>query len=369
MKVGIITGNTGSVRSGISNYIYHLIEHLKKNRDLDLTLIAYDKQTLFFDLPSIAPCYPVSGFSIFFWCQFLSLQKNALRRFDLVHNPAQYPILIKPSERYISTIHDITPILFPQFHPRWRTFYTRIAIPRLIKCSDKIIAVSQHTKKDLVIRYNVPEDKISVIYEGASREFKKLDADTVQLIRRKFNLNDPFILFIGNLEPRKNIPNLIRAFSLCKKQNTDLDLVIAGRNGWLSGEIFNTITELGLEKTVKFLDYVPDEDLPALYNAAMVFVYVPFYEGFGLPVLEAMQCGTPVITSNTSSLPEITGEGGIMVDPLNVEDLAEKITLLVSDDHLRQENIRYNLSRCQLFSWEKCAQQTAEAYEEVFNKT
>jgi glycosyltransferase involved in cell wall biosynthesis len=369
MKVGIITGNTGSVRSGIHNYIYHLIQQLKKNRDLELTLTTRDKQPIFPDLPSITPIYPFPGFSIFFWCQFLSLQKNVFSRFDLVHNPGQFPIFIKPSERYICTIHDLTPVLFPQYHPLWRTMYSRIAIPRLVKCSDKIITVSLQTKKDLISNYQIHEDKISVIYEGASKEYRKLDTHAVDTIRRKYELDDPFVLFLGNLEPRKNIPNLIRAFSRCRNQNANLKLVIAGKKGWMFEEIFTTITELHLEDSVKFLDYVPQDDLPALYNAARVFVYVPFYEGFGLPVLEAMQCGTPVITSNTSSLPEIIGDSGIMVDPLDIADLAEKMTQLISDDHLREENIRYNRSRCQHFSWEKCAQKTVEIYEEVCNKT
>jgi len=364
----MITGNTGSVRSGIGNYIYNLLEHLKKNQDLDLTLIAHDNQTIYSDFPVIKPRYPFPGFSFLLWSQFLSLQKPLFHSFDIVHNPGHFPILIKPSKRYVTTIHDITPILHPQHHPRWRTLYTRIAIPRLVKNSDKIIAVSLQTKKDLISYYHIPEEKISVIYEGASKEFKKIDKQTVEAIRRKYNLNDPFILFIGNLEPRKNIPNLIRAFSLCRKQNQDLNLVIAGRKGWMYGEIFTTIKDLRLEDSVKFLDYVPHEDLPALYNAARIFVFVPFYEGFGLPVLEAMQCGTPVVTTNVSSLPEIVGDGGIMVDPSDVIGLAEKITRLISDEKVRAENIRYNLVRCQQFSWEKCAQQTAEVYEEVCNK-
>ena len=351
----------------MGNYIYNLLEHLKNNHNLDLTLFAHKNQTIFSELPVIIPYYPFPGFSFLFWSQFVSLQKKLFHSFDIVHNPGHFPILIKLSKRYICTIHDITPILHPQHHPRWRILYSRIALPRLIASSDKIIAVSQQTKKDLIAYYDVPDDKISVIYEGASKEYKKLDITTVDAIRRKYNLDDPFILFIGNLEPRKNIPNLIRSFSLCIKHNADLKLVIVGRKAWMYGEIFTTITELHLENSVIFLNYVPHEDLPPLYNAAKIFVYVPFYEGFGLPVLEAMQCGTPVITSNISSLPEIVGGGGIMVDPMDVVGLAEKITLIISDENIRQENTQYNLSQCQRFSWEKCAEQTYALYEEVCN--
>jgi len=365
MKIGIITGNTGSVRSGMGNYIYQIVSNLKKNPSLHLTLIANEKQQIFSDLPVITPDYPFPGFSFLLWSQILSLQKKIFSKFDVVHNPAHFPLLFKPSLRYVCTIHDITPILHPQFHPLWRTLYSRIALPRLISCSDKIIADSQQTKKDLISYYHVPEDKIKVIYLGASEEYKKLDLPAVDAIRQKYHLKDQFILFIGNLEPRKNIPNLIRAFFLCRKHNVDLKLVIAGKKGWKFEEIFTTISQHHLEDSVVFLDYVPHEDLPALYNAASLFVYIPFYEGFGLPVLEAMRCGLPVITSNVSSLPEIVGAGGIMVDPSDVKGIAEKMTLLLSDKDLREENMRYNRSRCSLFSWENCARQTQDVYNEV----
>jgi glycosyltransferase involved in cell wall biosynthesis len=368
MKVGIFTGNTGSIRSGMGNYIFNLLKNLKKNRDLDLTLIAHNEQTISPGLPTIIPYYPRSGFSIFFWCQFLYLQKKVFHRFDVIHNPAQYPILFKPSERYISTIHDITPIICPHYHPGWRSIYSRIAIPRLIVNSNKIITVSLQTKRDLISRYHVPEDKITVIYEGASEEYRKMDLSAVTEIREKYHLLFPFVLSVGNLEPRKNIPTLLKAFAISRRKIPGLKLVIVGQKGWNYADIFSTIEELQLQKEVIFLHYVPHEDLPAIYNAAELFVYPSFYEGFGLPPLEAMQCGIPVITSNTSSLPEIIGAGGIMVDPLDVHDLVDKMSLLLMDDQARRENIRYNLSRCTFFSWEKCAQQTAEVYEEVCNK-
>jgi len=366
MKIGMIAGNISNTRSGVGNYIVNLTLELAKNNNIKI--IGFGNNPVFGNLPHITPRYPFGMYITFLWSQVLSLQKGILQEFDIIHNPGHFSLLNKPGKHYICTIHDITQILYPQYHPRWRTMYSRFTIPRLVKYSDKIIAVSLQTKKDLISCYHIPEDKIIVIYEGASKEFKKIDIQTVDAIRRKYNLNDPFILFIGNLEPRKNIPTLIRAFSRCRKQYPDLNLVIAGRKGWMYGEIFTTIRELHLEHSIIFLDYVPHEDLPALYNAASVFVFVPFYEGFGLPVLEAMQCGTPVITTNVSSLPEIVGEGGCMVDPSDVTGLAEKITGLISDETIRAENIRYNLLRCQQFSWEKCAQQTAEVYEEVCNK-
>jgi glycosyltransferase involved in cell wall biosynthesis len=365
MKIAMLTGNTGSVRSGMHNYIFHLVGQLKKHRDVDLTLVTGTGNEIFPDLRTITPFCPYPGFSSFFWSQCISLRKKMFREFDLVHNPAHYPFLLKPGKKVVCTIHDITPVLFPQYHPRWRSLYTGIGIPRLVSSSERIIVDSLQTKKDLINRYQVPETRISVIYLGASEEFKKLDSHAIESIRHKYHLDFPYILFVGNLEPRKNIPNMIRAFSQCPDRSHELHLVIAGKKGWMFEEIFRTVTELHLEKSVRFLDYILDEDLPALYNAATAFVYVPFYEGFGLPPLEAMQCGTPVITSNTSSLPEIVGRGGIMVDPRDVQGLAKKIHLLVSDENARAENSRYNLLQCRKFSWEKCAAQTLEVYREV----
>lgn len=361
----MITGDTTSIRSGMGNYIYHLTMQLKNNFPDSLTAIAYEKNATFGDLPAKIPWYPFFTYSFVFWSQFVSLQKKRFEAFDVIHNPAHFPILNKPGKKYICTIHDLTPILFPQWHPRWRSLYHRIAFPRLISNSDRIIADSFQTKKDIIRYYQVPEQKISVIHLGASDEYKPLADGAIKSIRLKYHLESPFILFVGNLEPRKNIPSLMKSFHLCRKKMPNLKLVIVGKKGWMYKEIFTTLDDLHLTNNVLFLDYIPHEDLPALYNAAELFVYVPFYEGFGLPVLEAMQCGTPVITSNMSSLPEIVGDGGIMVDPLDVAGLAEKMTKLLSDDQVRKENIRYNLSRCQQFSWEKCAQQTIEVYKEV----
>lgn len=216
--------------------------------------------------------------------------------------------------------------------------------------------------------YNVPEHKIAITYLGASKEYRQLPVEDVQLIRDKYNLKFPFVLFVGNLEPRKNIPTLLKAFSLCKKKIPILKLVIVGQNGWKYAEIFSTLAGLHLENDVIFLQYVPHEDLPAIYNASELFAYPSFYEGFGLPLLEAMQCGVPVITSNTSSLPEIVGERGVMVNPHDIHGLADMMFHLLSDDNFRKENIRYGLSRAQMFSWEKCAQQTQEVYNEVYTQ-
>jgi len=365
MKVGMIIGKSTPKRSGVENYIFNLVRGLKSKIPDDLTLITSADNRAFGEIPRIVPRYPFPVHISLFWGQTLSLQKKILSEFDVIHNPSHYFLFKKPGRKYVSTIHDLTSILYPQWHPWWRTLVSGTALSRMIVQSDRIIANSRQTKNDIISHYNISSDRVSVTYLGASDEFRPLDTQTTDAVRKKYHLDHPFVLYVGNLEPRKNLPSLIRAIARCRVQHPYLQLVIAGRYGWMYADIFRTVTELHLEKSVRFLDYVPDSDLPALYNAAIIFVYVPFYEGFGIPVLEAMQCGTPVITSNTSSLPEVAGDGGIMVNPLDVNGIAEKISMLVSDDDAMEENSRYNLTQCRKFSWEKCTDQTLDVYREV----
>lgn len=361
----MITGNTGNIRSGIGNYIFNLTHHLKKNHDNAITIIGNSETPAFNDLPIMIPYYPNIRYNSVLWSRIISLQKKRFAEFDITHNPAHFPLLTKPGKKYVSTIHDLTPVIFPAWHQFHRVVSSRFLFPGLVKDSDHLITVSYHTKKDILHTFQVNEENISVIHLGASKEFRQLDNHVVESIKQKYHLNFPFVLFVGTLEPRKNIPTLLKAFAICRKKIPDLKLVIVGNKGWKYGEIFVILADLHLENEVIFLHYVPHEDLPAIYNAAGLFVYPSYYEGFGLPPLEAMQCGVPVITSNTSSLPEIVGEKGVMVNPNDVQELAIQMDLLISDEGLRKENIRYGLSRAQMFSWEKCAQQTQAVYESV----
>jgi glycosyltransferase involved in cell wall biosynthesis len=367
MKIGIIMGNTGLTRSGTGNYIFNLIRELEKHQNIELSLITYRVNSLFPALAKIVPKYPFFYVTVL-WSQALSLQKNLLDGLDIIHNPAHFYLINKPGKRYVCTIHDLTPVLFPAWHPLWKVWFSRYFFPRLVKNSDKIIADSLNTKQDLINYYSVSPGKIAVIYLGTAPEFQPLPKSEVASIRDKYDLKNPFVLFVGNIEPRKNIPTLLKAFSICRKKLPKLKLVIVGQKGWKYDEVYTTIAGLRLENEVIFLHYVPHDDLPAIYNAAELFVYPSLYEGFGLPPLEAMQCGVPVITSNTSSLPEIVGENGAMVSPYDVQGLVDLMSALLIDPHLREENIRNGLSRAKMFSWEKCAQQTRDVYEELYNR-
>jgi len=241
--------------------------------------------------------------------------------------------------------------------------------PRTLKTADKIITVSNSTKNDLMNHFNIPKEKIRVIFEAADEKFKSLNNKETKEVKYKYHLNFPFILYVGGLAVHKNIPALIKAFYKVKKKGIQHKLVITGTKRWKYKEIFETIDKLDLQNDVVFTGYVSDEDLPALYNAADLFVYPSIYEGFGLPPLEAMACGTPVITSNTSSLPEVVGDAGIMVDPYDVNGLADAMHEVLANEGLRANMIKNGLERAKMFSWEKCARETLKVYEEVYNQT
>jgi glycosyltransferase involved in cell wall biosynthesis len=182
---------------------------------------------------------------------------------------------------------------------------------------------------------------------------------------KKFGITKPYILFVGTLQPRKNIAKLIEAFSQLKNKNTQL--VIVGKKGWLWEEIFNAPAKFGVLERVKFLDFVSNEDLPGLYKNALCFVLPSLYEGFGLPVLEAMKFGCPTVISNVSSLPEVGGDASLYFDPQSVDDIAQKIEMVVSDEKLRAEMVKKGYNQVKQFSWEKTAKQTLKVLEDLGN--
>jgi glycosyltransferase involved in cell wall biosynthesis len=206
---------------------------------------------------------------------------------------------------------------------------------------------------------------VDVVYCGIDAAFRPLTEDQVAAFRSERSLPQRFILFVGTIEPRKNVARLIEAFADLRSAISDLRLVIGGAKGWFYEDVFARVEELGLEDEVLFPGYLPASELPLWYNAAELFVYPSLYEGFGLPPLEAMACGTPVVTANTSSLPEVVGDAGLAVDPLDIEGLAEAMKQVLGDDSLQQEMKVRGLRRARGFSWAKTAQETVQVYRQV----
>lgn len=286
---------------------------------------------------------------------------------DLFHSP-DFTLPPLRSARGIVTVHDLTFKHYPECAPRNLVRYLNRVVPLAVRRAHLILADSENTKDDLARLLDVPPQKIRVVYAGVGPEFRPVDdASRLADVRARYGLTFPFLLSVGTLEPRKNYTRLLHAFarSGVYRAQPELRLVIVGRKGWLYQEIFETVQRLRLADRVIFPGFIADADLPALYTQAVAFVYPSLYEGFGLPVLEAMACGTPVVCSMASSLPEVAGEAALLVDPLNVDDLAQALERAVTDAALRSELRERGLRQAARFTWEAAARQLLAAYREV----
>lgn len=267
--------------------------------------------------------------------------------------------------RSVFTLHDLVFRFYPETHKPLNRWFLTLMMPRFLEAADAVIAVSEWTKKDAIELYGLDEDKVSVIYEGVNPRFRPASAERISALRHKYGILEKFVLSVGTIEPRKNFTSLLEAYHSVRNGRPDLKLVIVGKKGWLYEGFFRKLHELGLENEVIFPGFVRDEDLPALYSAADLFVFPSLYEGFGLPVLEAMACGAPVITSNTSSLPEVTGEATVLVDPNDVQALIRAMSAVLDNKELRGELHAKGLRQAAKFSWETAAYETLALYDKV----
>ena len=281
--------------------------------------------------------------------------------------------------KLVLTIHDLSFERYPQtFSWKRRIWHVFINTKKICQRADKIIAVSNSTKNDLEFLYKISPEKIQVVYSGISDKFKVVDRNDEKLIsvKEKYNLPYKFILYLGTIEPRKNITGIVKAFGqlqkFSKKNNPPAGggeifkykLVIAGSKGWMNEKIFFEIEKSGHKDKIIFLDFVADEDKEYVFNLTSLFVYPSFFEGFGFPPLEAMQCGVPVIVSNNSSLPEIVGRAGILIDPDKPEEIYLAMKEILVSRELKEKLIEQGLAQSKLFDWKK----TAEEFLSALNK-
>jgi glycosyltransferase involved in cell wall biosynthesis len=264
--------------------------------------------------------------------------------------------------RTLLTVHDLSFVRTPDTtSPALKRYLDRV-VPRSVRRADHVLADSQATKDDLIALYAVQPDKVTVLLSGVNARFKPVgDSAALAAVRERYGIGDtPFILSVGTVQPRKNYERLIRAFAVLPDQN--VHLVIAGGRGWLQGPIYAVVDALSLRERVHFIGFADDADLPALYSAARCFAFPSLYEGFGLPVLEAMACGTPVVTSNVSSLVEVAGDATLLVDPLSVDDINQALARLLTDEPLRAQLIERGLGQAAQFTWERAARQLLKIY-------
>ena len=284
---------------------------------------------------------------------------------DVFHSPDFIPPR-KMRALQVITVHDLAFLLYPRFlTPDAARYYGQI--DSAWRAASHIIAVSHSTKRDVTRLLGVPEDKVSVIYEAAHSQAQRIPRETARAyVREKYNVEGDFILFVSTIEPRKNLPTLLAAYSKLRDvYRTNARLVIAGNKGWLTDEVDQAIEKYKLHNQVCFLGAVPTQELGYLYSAARVFALPSFYEGFGLTPLEAMANGTPVVVSNTSSLPEVVGDAGLLADPNDVEAWTVALHRVLTDNALHAEMSEKSLKRAAHFSWDRAARETLDVYRKV----
>ena len=274
--------------------------------------------------------------------------------YDTLFMPNWNAVAVSPETKLVLTVHDTSPQLMPEFYSWKSRIWHRLVIAKLIARADRIIAVSEFTKTSLVEKMSVPAEKITVAPLGVDHDnFRpNLPVDRLREVRNRYDLPGDFVLFIGTVEPRKNLARLIAAF-----ENADepRHLVIVGKLGWKYRAILKQIAQSPKRRCIHLLGYVEEADKPYLLKLARVFAWPSLYEGFGLPVLEAMAVGTPVVTSNVTSLPEVAGDSALLIDPYNIDDIAAAVSALSTDETLREQYIARGLQRSKSFAWEQSA--------------
>ncbi len=357
--------------SGVQYYTNNLLKEIRKLEDLQIKALVSKSY------------FPNIGVSDKLQFQYVDINsKNRLKRiyyenlklhqflrqekFNLYH-ATNYLLPYFSKFKSVLTIHDLIAINHPQFCQNESVIYFSLLQSRSIKQATKIIAVSNTVKNEIIKKYNVPPEKIVTIYHGVNENFKK-ENDSFRLneVKVKYNLPDKFILFVGNIEPKKNLKQLIEAYNLLRKKSEIIHkLVIVGKKGWKYNDVFKKVNELKLDKQVFFNGYIPEDDLPVIYSLADLFVFPSLYEGFGIPPLEAMACEIPVLVSNRGALPEITGGKCIQINPLDIEDIAEGMYNLITDNNLRKKSIEDSKNWVKTFTWEKAAKETVQVYEKI----
>jgi len=392
IHVGIFTDSMDRGPISVRNYTKNLIKYLIQVGDPDVEIFLIHKQK------SDDPLYKKANELLFPFSarktHILSSVMTQLREFyhncsiqsklsklvDVIHIPHTGAVFAPPlcfyrkQTKLIVTLHGVSPLLLPP-----KSFYEGFAllsrISTLMQCLkwkilrhkiDLILAVSESEKQNISQKLGIPRDKIKVIYPGVADDFKLNNDEEVKKVLEKYGIDFPFIFHISAYQPRKNVVRLIKAFHRLKiEKKVEHKLVIGGNQ---SESVREAVKNLNMEKEVTFLGFVDDRDLPKLYTAADLFVFPSLHEGFGLPILEAMACGAPVITSNVFCMPEVAGGAAVLVNPYDVNEIARAMYNVLTNDELRKEMIKRGMRRAKQFSWRKCAEEHLKAYKDILHE-
>lgn len=360
-------------RAGISNYSEEIIRALgtidRRNRYSVYTTRGLDLHQL--NLPSNFKVKPNLFHTInprvrIPWEHLVAPLLLRATKADIYHGMHVAMPLFCPVPAVV-TVHDLAPMSFPQTFRGYNRTYLNWSARVTGRNAKHILAVSEFTKRELMRLLDVPAERITVTPNACDERFKPASPAEIAQFRSRVGLPEHFILFVGTLEPRKNLPNLLEAFAKIATR-TDAPLIIGGGKGWMYDRIFSRLEELNLKDRVHFPGFLASEDLPLWYAAASVFVFPSRWEGFGIPPLEAMACGTPVVSSNRSSLPEVVGDASLMVDPEDIDGMGEAILRILNDKDLAQELRERGLQQAKRFSWKTSAERTLKVYEEVYQR-
>lgn len=364
MKIAINTLGPSKVKVGIGNYVVSLVNWLQKTDKENEYLIFVGKENEHFFKK--AKNFKFHNIGVFnknwliriIWEQLLLPSILRRKKIDILHSPGFVSPILKNTKQIV-TIHDMTFFTHSHFHLSSKVKYFGKLIPISIQRADMVITDSESTKKDIIKLLKTDSNKIKTVHLGT--DFKpKIGAQT--WIRQKYKIKSPFVLYTGTIEPRKNIANLIRAYAKIASKIKQ-QLVIVGKKGWMYDEVFELVEKLGLKERVIFAGYIPDKDLESFYSAADLFIYPSYYEGFGIPVVEAMACGCPVITSNNSSLSEIASGAALLINnPDDIDEIARKMQRVILNKKLQKTLKQKGFARSKVFSWEKTAEKTLRAY-------
>jgi glycosyltransferase involved in cell wall biosynthesis len=362
MRIAFDISALSAPQSGVGTYTHNLAHHLRSREHDQIVPVTHSTVSL----PTLRGARRAVSINKTLWMQaVLPLQLSRLG-VDVCHFTNSVGAWWTPCPSVV-TIHDTTLWMFPRYHPRRRLLAMRPLIPAGARHAKAIIAVSAATKRDVVRTLKVSDEKVHVIYEAAAPHFRPLPrTGAVEAVRQKYGLPESFILYVGTIEPRKNLLRLLQAFELVRLQGGQARaLALVGSRGWNDATILASVERMGLDGSVRVLGHAPAEDVVALYNLADVVALPSLYEGFGLPVIEAMACGTPVVTSPNGSLAEIAGTAAEFVDPTQVESIAAGLTSVLSDGGKRAALRTAGLQRAAEFSWDAAAEQTRRVYEAV----
>ena len=338
--------------TGVETYTKELIRHLAGKIDLILLHNSYvhhpllaEHDTIRLNRKKFPLCRPF--YALFFPSELAG---------DILHAPTPViPSWKKPKCKLIITVHDLTPLIFPEYHNWKRRIFFRFFLKRILNMADAIIVDSLSTKKDVTAFFSFPDKKINVVHLASSMK------PVAGPLPSRYGVEGDYLLYVGTVEPRKNLLRLIEAFDRLEQK---LKLVIVGVSGWDNKAVYRAANP-----DIIFTGYVPEEDLPKFYCNARLLIYPSLYEGFGLPILEAMKCGCPVVTSNISSMPEAAGDAALLVDPYNVEEIKNAVQKVLCDSELRGKMIDRGFRQANRFSWEKTAAETIKVYERVLNRS